>query len=286
MTLRMLLNMTSGLSYLEEDMEGLQKDLIWSWTRSNEEGHPWDTIRVAKELARIPLCFEPGTHFQYSLSLDVMGAVIEMVSGQNLGDYCEENIFRPLGMEETSWKLGEKNEHRLAKCYKHRDGKLICDDKHRAPVLNMMDLKNPVYYSGGAGVLSTLSDYAKFARMLLREGELDGRRIISADILREMHSPQLKTRPLKEFKELLSRGQGIMHDFYNYGYGVRTMVKMPGKSKQIMGEWGWSGAMGTWLTVDPQSGIWFVYMHQGLPSNHMAYIPNLYHAIYSSFERR
>lgn len=282
MTLRMLLNMTSGLSYLEEDMDGLQTDLLWRWEQADQAGKPWDTQRVARELAGIPLCFEAGTRFQYGLSLDVMGAVIELVTGKTLEDYCAENIFEPLGMVDTAWRLKPEDADRLALCYQCVDGRLTANDRHRAPVLNRMDMRAPRYFSGGAGALGTLTDYARFARMLLCGGEVDGRRIIGAETLREMYSPQLNPTQRRDFQRMLAGGQGIMHACYSYGYGVRTMTHMLGSRRKTQGEWGWSGAMGTWLTVDPKNGFYLVYMQQRLPSNHIEYIPDLYHAVYSA----
>lgn len=284
MTLRMLLNMTSGLSYLEEDMDRGQTDFIRRWKQDDQSAHPWDTMRVAKELAGIPLKFEPGTQYEYGLSLDVMGAIIEVVSGQNLNQYCKENIFDPLGMKATAWKLAPEDEGRLAKCYKRKAGSLIADGESSTPVLNRMDWRNPRYYSGGAGVLSTLPDYSRFARMLLRNGELDGARIIGEDFIQTMHLPQLDMTQLADFRDMISQSQGLLHNCYSYGYGVRTMVNLPEGCKTTDGEWGWGGALGTWLSVDPLNGLWIVYMQQGLPCNHRAYIPNLYHAVYSALE--
>ena len=196
----------------------------------------------------MPLAFEPGTHWRYSLCHDVLGAVIEVLSGQLLSEYMQEHIFAPLGMQHTFFRYAEEEKDKLVLCKAHDIG-------------FGMHQPQAKYESGGGGLLSTLDDYMKFANTLTRGGtSADGVRILGRKTIDLLRSDQLNKTQKKDFNWDYLRG-------YSYGFGVRTMqdvaeAGIPG----TVGEFGWCGYLGTWVLMDPEEQLTVVYMHQSNPN--------------------
>ncbi|MFB9325582.1 serine hydrolase domain-containing protein [Paenibacillus aurantiacus] len=265
-----LFTMSSGITYPGENGETEQatKRLEDELRQSGR----FDNRSLAEGLAAIPLAFEPGTRWQYGYSHDVLGALIEVLSGKTLGQFMQDELFNPLGMHDTFFRIPENKRARLATMY-------IRDE---AGIRNPSDLFEANYQpeatfeSGGAGLLSTLADYGRFASMLAQGGKLDGVRILGARTVELMAANQLSSQQLKDYNWPYLAG-------YGYGLGVRTMMDPAAAgSGASIGEFGWSGLAGTWTMIDPKEKLAAVYMQQMLPNLEAYHQPRLRNVIYGA----
>lgn len=271
MTVRHLFTMTSGLTYLTDDFGGR----VAEFERRFRAG-AWDTVRFAEELASVPLAFEPGTQFRYGLSHDVLGALIEIISGQTLDRFFDEYIFRPLGMNDTYFyrKLPVEKEKLLAKNTAFIGGRYVNIPLPSRLVPCFENTGDNKVLSGGSGLVGTASDYARFLAALLS----DGGGLIKPETLELMTRPALTPEQRKTYnkKEFDSSSFGDEHTF---ALGVRVQDKEAPSGS--VGEYGWSGALGTWFFIDVRDGMWFLYMHQHTPARHGEYICLLRDAFYN-----
>lgn len=215
-------------------------------------------------LGQLPLEFEPGTGWNYSVATDVLGIAVERLSGMRLGDYFREHIFAPLGMADTGFDVAPGGSERLADCWAYQPGrppKLVdrgADSKLLHPAK---------FNSGGGGLIGTIGDYHRFARMLLGKGELDGARVLAPKTLALMTSnflpggADLASISQSLFSESTSAGMG-------FGLGF-AMVIDPAKTLMpaSLGEFYWGGAYSTAFFVDPLEGITMVFTTQLYPSS-------------------
>lgn len=252
-TLRELLTHTAGLTYGREPMGGLEAlyEAADVWRSPN-------LSEMAARLGALPLAYQPGTKWVYSLAMDVQGAIIEKLSGQSLPDFMHDEIFAPLGMVDTAFHTPPEKRARLATLYRSSASRglvalpvnpLLPD--HETP---------PTLASGGGGLVSTVGDYARFAQMLLNRGELAGRRIISEEAATLMMTNQLSG-------EMLAHGWGVGHQQIRpgFGFGFNGVVFTDPKAAGIpvgTGTYHWDGAAGTWFWVDPENDLLFVGMVQ------------------------
>ncbi|HEV2417186.1 MAG TPA: serine hydrolase domain-containing protein [Terriglobia bacterium] len=213
------------------------------------------------KLANIPLLYQPGTQWVYSLSVDIQGYLVQKLSGMPLADFMRERIFKPLGMKDTGFYVPSSQWSRLATLYGvSKDGALI---PYSGP-LNIDFSKPPSLPSGGGGLVSTASDYLRFAQMLLNGGELNGTRILAPATVKLMSSNHLHAN--------LMTGQfgiGVQHIRPGFGYGYDMAVFTdPALADNPVGKgtFLWDGAAGTWFWVDPQYDIVFVGMIQRMGS--------------------
>jgi CubicO group peptidase (beta-lactamase class C family) len=232
MTVHDLLRHTAGLTYEFHAPSAVRSRYaevdIGSRQRSNAE--------FCRTLAALPLMHEPGTVWDYSRATDVLGAVIEAVTGRTLGEHLRHAVFDPLGMVDTGFHVPPAQHHRIAEPY-------AADPVSGAPV-TLNDVRQPVAFeSGGGALVSTASDYARFLRLMLDEGTLDGVRLLSRQTLRWMVSDHVGDLP---------RLEGILVPGYGFGLGVavRTHAGLAGVAGSV-GDYGWSGAAGTCFFVDP-----------------------------------
>lgn len=217
-----------------------------------------------RRLATKPLAFDPGTAWNYSMSTDVCGRLVEVISGMGLNEYFAEHITGPLGMADTAFHVPADKKHRFTSNYALTPDEplLIVDSFDASPYLSP-----PVFLSGGGGLVGTVDDYQRFVDMLLNGGELDGRRIIGRKTLEYMtinHLPEGKT--LNElgqslFSEAVMEGMG-------FGLGFSTLVD-PARNGAVSsgGEFAWGGAASTAFWVDPAEEITCVFMTQLMPSS-------------------
>ncbi|MBQ2954911.1 MAG: beta-lactamase family protein [Clostridia bacterium] len=276
MTVRHLLTMTSGIGY--SDDHGYYADFAKRWNEQIVEGKAWDTVRAAKELTKVPLLFEPGERYCYGFSYDVLGALVEVISGMNLKDYCRKFIFAPLGMMDSGFEIDENNRGKMAAaCRKTPDG-LAEYDGIDCPVIDVMRFTNPVFYSGGAGLVSTLEDYFTFTWMLAEGGALNGVRILNKSTVDMMRRPQLTNSQRMAYNDPKEDASTFGLE-YTYGFGVRVLSDPQPDTVLSPDEWGWSGALGTWMAIDPEEHIFFVYAHQHNPPLHKTYVPEIWQAI-------
>ena len=264
-----LLTMTAGLDY------NLQRPGI---LRAIERtGGRAPTLDIVRALAEDPFDFEPGTKYQYSLCLDVIGGLVELVSGMSLGDYFKENIFEPLGMDETSFNLTEDRLARLATQYQFN---ALTGEREELPKTYNPFVFGTEYHSGGAGLISSVKDQILLADALANDGVgKNGNRILSKAGVELMSANHLSPSCLEDFRNI-GQVKG-----YGYGYGVRTnMDPAYGGNLSPVGEFGWDGARGSYFSCDPKNRVAFFYAeHMG--GLHPVILPRLRNVVYSCLGR-
>lgn len=245
MTVQDLLRHTSGLTYEHQGDGPVHKLYQESRVRSRKITNAEHAALVAS----FPLVCHPGDEFNYSRSTDILGRIIEIVSGKSLGSFLTERVLAPLQMTETGFSTSEANAGRLAQPF---EADPWTGDK--VALFNM--LEQPVMESGGGGLVSTTMDYARFALMLRNSGTLDGNRIIGRKTLELMASDHLGPHVVTN-GTLLSPGHG-----FGLGFAVRReagIAPFPGS----VGQYFWSGIAGTFFWIDPKEDLFTVFMSQG-----------------------
>jgi len=217
-----------------------------------------DLGEASRRLATVPLLYQPGSQWEYSIAVDVQAALVEKLSGQKFADYARTHIFEPLKMDETAWRQPDTRLPRFAAMYEKREGKMVQQDAAAARVLNFQDHK---LTPGGFGLASTLDDYQRFARMLLNGGELDGVRILKPATVKLMASDQLD--PAIEARAWLpSKG----HVGFGFDFAVRKGQPLTAEeSRGATGEFFWDGMASTLFWVDPANKLTAVFFVQTLP---------------------
>ena len=239
-TMMDLLSMTAGLSYPGEDPAAhAVAELFDRDTEEIRAGGGMDTMTLMNELGKLPLAFEPGTEFRYSTCADVLGAVVEAVSGKRFGEFLREEIFEPLEMEDTAFWVPEEKRDRFVSCAEHTEKGLVPFTSMHLCVGDYS--REPAFESGGAGLVSTLQDYARFATMLLQGGELDGNQVLKPGTVAWLTQPQLTC-------DVPWDNLGG----FSYGKLMRVCVG-PGRVAGIArrGEYGWDGWLGTYFANLP-----------------------------------
>ncbi len=260
MTVKDLLNMTSGIVYAGDfgEAERLMAKIYKEARAQSESGILKTNVDVCNKLAEAGVAFEPGETFRYGHSADIMGGIIEVISGQNLSDFFKKEIFTPLNMEDTDFKIGEGKEFRQAVLYRRdKKGKVV---RAEEDVKRRMQMENPTaqpwFEQGGSGLYSTANDYAHFAQMLLNKGAYHGKELIGRKTFGYMTSPQLTPKQLQtlDFEACIG---------YNYGNYFR-ILQDPSMacSNGSIGEFGWDGKGGTYFFVDPEEELIVIYMQQ------------------------
>jgi CubicO group peptidase (beta-lactamase class C family) len=245
MTVQDLLRHTSGLTYEHQGDGPVHKIYQDSRVRSRKITNAEHAALVAS----FPLVCHPGDEFNYSRSTDILGRIIEVVSGKSLGTYLTERILTPLQMAETGFATAEVNANRLAEPF-------AADPWTGDKVALFNMLEQPIMESGGGGLVSTTMDYARFALMLRNGGTLDGNRIIGRKTLELMASDHLGPNVVTN-GTLLSPGHG-----FGLGFAVRReagIAPFPGS----VGQFFWSGIAGTFFWIDPKEDLFVVFMSQG-----------------------
>lgn len=241
MTLRHLMSMTSGMDYNFSTPE------ISGVIEKTNGRAP--TVEVARAMAKTPLHFDPGTDFKYSLSHDILGAVIEVVSGMSFGEYMTKSILEPIGMPDTSFYLDDERVARMVTPYKY--------DKQTGRPEAISERENicrlgTEYESGGGGLSSTVDDYIKLAETLTHKGLApNGNRILAPQTVELLRTNVLTGKALDSFHKIGTRVLG-----YGYGLGVRTLMN-PAEAGTLAtkGEFGWDGAKLCYFISDPQNEI-------------------------------
>ncbi|MFC9708819.1 serine hydrolase domain-containing protein [Paenibacillus sp. NPDC056933] len=252
-TVRDLFTMTAGFSY-DVGSPSIQEAV-------KSTNGTLSTRDFAKALSNEPLLFEPGTHWNYSMCHDVLGALVEVVSGRRFGTYLREEITGPLGMNDTAFDLNDEQQARLIPQYVYNDEleEAVRMDGNGFRVGTELE-------SGGAGLLSTVSDYALFLNALTGRGTSpEGVRILSQASVDLMRTDHLNDMTRSDYSWDHMNG-------YGYGLGVRTHISKSGSgSLSPLGEFGWSGAAGCMAIIDPDSKLTVMYA-QHLLNNQEPYI--------------
>jgi CubicO group peptidase (beta-lactamase class C family) len=222
-----------------------------------------DLAAACDAFAQLPLLFQPGTEWNYSVSTDVLGRVVEVASGRSLDAFFAERILGPLGMDETGWSVDPNDVDRLAALYTAGPDRALVRNRD----LGDEALRPPTLLSGGGGLVSTAGDYHRFARMLLQGGELDGVRLLGPRTVAYMtrnHLPNgadLETIGRPNFAESTFRGVG-------FGLGFSTVVAAAeGKVVTNEGEYAWGGLASTAFYVDPVESVIALFFTQFVPSS-------------------
>ncbi len=251
-TIRDLMRHTSGLTY-----GFLGNTWVDQQYRLADVVPLTDTMQQSiNKLSKIPLLYQPGQQFNYSVSTDVLGYIVNRVSGVSLSNFMQQRIFRPLDMVDTAFHVSAKSTHRFASMYSPQliGGLALSESATASPFL-----RPPGQFSGGGGLLSTARDYSRFCQMLINLGELNGTRILTADSVREMTKNQL---PEKAFPiRLILPQPGV-----GFGLGVSVVVenKNPAKHSRV-GEYGWTGIASTHFWISPQDELAVVLLSQLMP---------------------
>ena len=261
MTIRDLLRHTSGLTY--DFLRETNLDYAYRKLQIGNPAPGYTLQHMVDQLAQLPLEFSPGSSWNYSLATDVLGHLIEVLSGQSLPAYLQQTLFEPLGMVDTAFNIAPEKVARLASCYE-RDAakKLVCNDDGQDS-----QFRDRVFWSGGGGLLSTVPDYYRFCQMLLQGGSLDGQRVIGSRTLEYMtanHLPggvDLSAIAMGSFSETQYEGVG-------FGLGFASKID-PVKNgyPASHGSFFWGGLASTLFWVDPAEDLVVIFMTQLMPSS-------------------
>ena len=263
--IRDLLTHTSGLTY-----HFLEESPVSELYRQAHLGGPGRTLEaMIDDLTRLPLAYQPGTRWHYSVGIDVIARLIEIISGQPLQQFLNERLFQPLGMNDTGFSVPPEKRDRIATMYglpdisTHSISQLIAASmkgfNERIPVETTYPSTNTdTFARGGHGLFSTAWDYFRFAQMLLNRGELDGVRILAPKIVDLMHMNHIPAAllPYELFRGLPAGG---------YGFGLGSQVLLNVAESAVpgsVGEFGWGGAAKTNFWVDPKEHLIGVFMTQ------------------------
>ena len=275
MTIRDLLSHMSGLTY--DFMLRTNVDAAYRKTKLQATG---DLQAMIDTLAQLPLEFSPGEQWNYSVSTDVCGYLVEHFSGMKLDKYFQKHIFDPLGMEDTGFSCAKEKVDRLASLYEQhpKKGPVLVDPGGAKTAR----VKKRKMLSGGGGLLSTMSDYYRFCSMLLNQGELDGTRIIGRKTLAMMASNHLPDN-----KDLTEMSQSAFSEttYQGVGFGLGFSVILdPVKTQSLTdeGEYGWGGAASTVFWVNPKEEMVVIFLTQLLPSSTYQVRRELRSLVYSS----
>jgi len=237
-----------------------------------------DLKSFVQKLGRVPLRYQPGERWMYSLSTDVCGALVEIISGKRFDKFLEEEIFQPLKMRDTSFVVPREKLNRFAANYRRGpDKKLqLIEDPEKSNYL-----KEPTFFSGGGGLTGTTADYTRFCEMLRRGGELDGARILGPRTIELMHRNHLKGgKDLTEmaiggFSETANEGVG-------FGLGFACTLDSVTSGSIVGSDWYWGGAASTIFWVDAKEDLAVVFMSQLMPSGAFNFRGQLKSIVYAS----
>jgi CubicO group peptidase (beta-lactamase class C family) len=256
-TMRELLNHSAGFGY------GLSgNDPVNNLFRDRNVLAATDLNDMIARMADIPLLFQPGEEWYYSIAVDIQGYIVEKLSGQRFGEYLDEKIFSPLGMNDTAFYAQEADRARFADVYRwDREQNKLMRNEERPDRPSYFDATR--LESGGGGLVSSTHDYARFLQMFINGGELDGARIINQQSIDMMRSNTLRDG-------LLLRGSDSSPGQAGQGFGVDFAVifdPVAADSPQGEGTYYWSGAAGTWFWIDPVHNMYFIGMIQSQGGN-------------------
>ena len=251
-TIRDLMIHTAGLSYgfdPQSTVDDLYRKELWGKMGENPG---IELAEVVERIARLPLACHPGTAWRYSVAIDVLGYLVQVISGQPFAAFLQERIFNPLGMTDTRFFVPQEKVDRLAAVYGPAEGGGI---KQIEDLANS-DYKRPNRWpSGGGGLVSTTADYFRFAQMILNRGQLDGVRLLAP-----------KTVGLMLMNHLPQGVQKEDEPFNGFGLGGSVLLDVAGSQAYgTTGSWGWGGAANTWLRIDPQEELLMILMVQYQP---------------------
>ncbi|HEY8970359.1 MAG TPA: serine hydrolase domain-containing protein [Puia sp.] len=268
-TFRDLLTHTSGLDYTGIGTEKMRAIYAKAHIPSGLGVIDRDLRERMEALARLPLVSQPGEKWVYGLSIDVLGCLVEVISGRNLEQFCTERIFRPLGMKDTYFNVPASKASRLTTVYMEDSlHHVVRWTKERTTIDPDYPLKEKHYFSGGAGLTSTAYDYAIFLQTMLNGGIYNGARILSPRTVQMMTSGQLTF---------------LFNGIDNFGLGFGITSELSGaRGPRNAGSFYWGGFFGTTYWADPRAGLVCLIMTQENPSSHGDLAAKVEQLIYQS----
>lgn len=275
-TVKHLLTMTSGIP-----SPGRGSMTQYDYVESIPNPYALTTTELARKLSELPLEFDPGSRWHYGLGFEVLGALIEAVSGKTFGDFLKDEIFDPLDMPHTTFLFKNEMAPNLASNYLLKE--------QQAVLLNilprMTEDNGNLCESGGGGLLSTLADMTHFAEMWAMGGTRMGNRILSRnsiDLIKENH---LSGGALHDFHSIAAN-TWPWYEGYGWGLGVRTLTsRTESGSNGSLGEFGWCGAGGSYLLADTERELGVMYMHEVFPVSTQGYFhPRIRNVVYSMLD--
>ena len=253
-------------------------DKIYRGLKVRSAGSNDTMMEFLDKLGQVPLLYQPGERWMYSLATDICGALVEVISGKPFAQYLQDEIFGPLGMTDTSFFVAPDKIDRFCANYQRgADKKLkVIDD----PVTSAF-AKEPGFKSGGGGLTGTIADYMRFCEMLRRGGELDGARVIGPRTLEMMHmnhlagGKDLTQMAIGGFSETANEGVG-------FGLGFASTLSQTATASLGVGDYYWGGAASTIFWVDPKEDLSVVFMTQLMPSGTFNFRGQLKSLIYAA----
>jgi CubicO group peptidase (beta-lactamase class C family) len=280
-TFRDLLSHTSGLTYggvLPGMGDQHPVDAVYRELRIRSAGVNTSMPEFMEKLAQVPLRFQPGSAYMYSLATDACGALVERISGVPFAQYLQQHILDPLGMSDTSFQVAAEKVHRFAANYQRNADKTttLLDD----PVTSAFT-RPPAFVSGGGGLTSTVADYTRFCEMWRCGGVVDGQRIIgprTLDLMTLNHLPGGKDLAALDVDLLTLYGNvGV-----GFGLGFASTINQVATGSLARGDCYWGGAASTVFWVDPIEDLWVVFMTQLMPSASFDFRGQLRSLVYSA----
>lgn len=278
-TIRDILSHTSGIGYAQ--IGSATANAIYYKNKINGGiGTPYSTLKdVIPRLAKLPLLVQPGEEYYYGLNTDVLGYLIEVISGMPLDKYLQEKILEPLGMKDTYFFLPKDKQSRLVELYTQGNNKIRIQDSlislNGTFSRDFPKTPNGTFFSGGAGLASTAYDYALFGQMLLNGGELFGKRILSPATIQLMTSNQIG--------ELLMWGDTNKTRRFGLGFGILTDYAE--RTTMIpAGSYGWDGMFASHYWTDPRNKVVVVFMRNIWPTEHWDYGDRIKPLIYQALK--
>ncbi len=276
MTIADLLSHQAGLSYGGPEGSAVDRAYTETGVRVGRDG---TLQQMVDKLAELPLEYSPGTAWKYSVATDVVGYLVEQISGMPLDRFFAERIFEPLGMSDTGFDVSDAQAPRFAANYQRTPERTLdlIDDPETSPYR-----KPATFFSGGGGLVSTAGDYLRFCQMLANGGELDGARLLGPKTIQLMamnHLPggqDLTERAIGGFSETTNAGTG-------FGLGFAVHIDQAG-SKVVgsVGSYYWGGAASTIFWIDPAEELVVIFMTQLMPSGAYDFRRQLHSLVYSS----
>jgi CubicO group peptidase (beta-lactamase class C family) len=254
-TMRELMSHTAGFTYGFFGNTPVDKMYIDAhlWTSKNLQ-------EFIEKVAQLPLLYQPGKGWTYSVSMDVEGYIVEKLSGQSLPDFIRDHIYKPLGMRDAGFYVPEDKRSRFVTLYRTGPNGELQADPSGGGLSGRNYSEQPTMPSGGGGMVSTAEDYYRFAQMLGNAGELNGTRILAPSSVKLMTSNHVPTELLTG---QFSIGAQVMRPGFGYGYNCAVVFDPPEANlPDGKGTFFWDGAAGTWFWVDPTNDVVFIGMIQ------------------------
>jgi CubicO group peptidase (beta-lactamase class C family) len=253
-TMRELMSHTAGFTYGffgDTPVDKMYRDANLLASKNLQE--------FIEKLARIPLLYQPGKGWTYSMSMDIEGYIVEKLSGQSLPDFMSENIFKPLGMKDAGFFVPADKRSRFTTLYRTGPNGELLADSTASRRSGDYDVQPPMP-SGGGGMVSTAADYYRFAQMLLNKGELNGKRILAPATVKLMTSNHV---PVELLTGQFGIGSQVLRPGFGYGYNCAVVFDpQEANLPEGKGTFFWDGAAGTWFWVDPTNDVVFIGMIQ------------------------